>query len=66
MPFLPVFGIFEAETPLESRPAIRATTQAQPIQLDGDEFGEAVSLNTHVEPGGLLVAVPKGHQTGTL
>jgi len=43
-----------------------ATTQAQPIQLDGDEFGEAVSLNTHVEPGGLLVAVPKGHQTGTL
>ncbi|MCR2815024.1 diacylglycerol/lipid kinase family protein [Microbacterium jiangjiandongii] len=33
----------------------------QPVQLDGDEFGEAVHVHTRVEPGALLVAVPVGH-----
>jgi len=33
----------------------------QPVQLDGDEFGEAVHVHTRVEPGALVVAVPVGH-----
>ena len=39
-----------------------ATTPAQPIQLDGDEFGEAVRIVCRVEAGGLLLAVPAGPQ----
>ncbi|MET0861518.1 MAG: diacylglycerol kinase family protein [Microbacterium sp.] len=38
-----------------------ATSPAQPVQLDGDEFGEAVQIVTRVSPGGLIVTVPKGH-----
>lgn len=38
-----------------------APAGAQPVQLDGDEFGEAVHVHTRVEPGALLVAVPVGH-----
>ncbi len=33
----------------------------QPVQLDGDEFGEAVHVHTRVDPGALIVAVPIGH-----
>ena len=33
-------------------------SRAEPIELDGDEFGEATALKTWVEPGGLLVRVP--------
>lgn len=33
----------------------------QPVQLDGDEFGEAVHVRARVEKGSLLVAVPTGH-----
>lgn len=40
-----------------------ATTDPTPVQLDGDEFGEAVSIRTRVEPGGLLITVPSGHDT---
>ena len=40
-----------------------ASTTAQPVQLDGDEFGEAVAVRTLVEPASLIVAVPKGHDT---
>ena len=43
-----------------------ATSPAQPVQLDGDEFGEAVRLRFRVVEGGLIVAVPKGHNTSTL
>jgi diacylglycerol kinase family enzyme len=43
-----------------------ATSPAQPVQLDGDEFGEAVRLRCRVVEGGLIVAVPKGHNTSTL
>lgn len=39
-----------------------ATQAAQPVQLDGDEFGEGTRLHCRVENGGLLVAVPRGHQ----
>lgn len=38
-----------------------ATSPARPVQLDGDEFGEAVQVITHVAEGGLIVTVPKGH-----
>lgn len=40
-----------------------ATSEAQPVQLDGDEFGEAVHVRTHVAAGALIITVPKGHDT---
>ncbi|MGK3954495.1 diacylglycerol/lipid kinase family protein, partial [Microbacterium sp. I2] len=43
-----------------------ATHEAQPVQLDGDEFGEAVSVKTRVEPGALTIVVPNGHSTDGL
>lgn len=43
-----------------------ATHEAQPVQLDGDEFGEAVSVETRVAPGALLIVVPKGHDVSGL
>jgi diacylglycerol kinase family enzyme len=33
-------------------------SRAEKIELDGDEFGEAIALRTWVEPGGLRVRVP--------
>jgi len=42
------------------------THEAQPVQLDGDEFGEAVRVRARVEPGSLQLAVPKGHNIGGL
>lgn len=41
-------------------------TEAQPVQLDGDEFGEAVSVRARVVAGGLQIAVPKGHDVSGL
>jgi len=38
-----------------------AATEQRPVQLDGDEFGEAVRIVARVAAGDLLVAVPKGH-----
>lgn len=43
-----------------------ATHEARPVQLDGDEFGEALSVNTRVDAGALLIVVPKGHTTDGL
>jgi len=43
-----------------------ATAPAQPIELDGDEFGEATRVYTRIVPGGLSVALPKGHDTSSL
>lgn len=40
-----------------------ATHEAQPVQLDGDEFGSAVRMRTRVDAGALLVSIPKGHST---
>lgn len=37
------------------------TTEAQFVQLDGDEFGEAVRIRARVVPSGLKIAVPQGH-----
>lgn len=39
-----------------------AAEAAQPIQLDGDEFGESTHVAIRVEAGGLTLAVPRGHR----
>lgn len=33
------------------------------IELDGDEFGEAVRIHCRIAPGALLIALPDGHAT---
>jgi diacylglycerol kinase family enzyme len=33
----------------------------RPVQLDGDEFGEAVHVAVRVAAGGLRIAIPSGH-----
>ncbi|WP_137846464.1 diacylglycerol kinase family protein [Microbacterium sp. 2FI] len=43
-----------------------ATQDPQPVQLDGDEFGAAVRVQTRVAAGALLVVVPKGHAVSGL
>lgn len=43
-----------------------ATAPAQPIELDGDEFGEATRIYTRIIEGGLTVALPAGHDTSAL
>lgn len=43
-----------------------ATAPAQPIELDGDEFGEATRIYTCIVPGGLAIALPKGHDVSAL
>lgn len=40
-----------------------AAGDAQPVELDGDEFGEATHIAVRVVEGALTVAVPKGHRT---
>ncbi|MGW9114281.1 diacylglycerol/lipid kinase family protein [Microbacterium sp. NPDC055683] len=46
---------------LQGRSVEAAAVEAQPVELDGDEFGEAVRLLCRVDEGGLLLAVPRGH-----
>ncbi|MBN9189045.1 MAG: diacylglycerol kinase family lipid kinase [Microbacterium sp.] len=43
-----------------------ATESAQAVELDGDEFGEAVRIRCRILPGALLVALPPGHDTSRL
>jgi diacylglycerol kinase family enzyme len=38
-----------------------ATTAPIPVQIDGDEFGEAVRVTCRVDAGALLLALPAGH-----
>ncbi len=40
-----------------------AAQAVQPVQLDGDEFGEAVHMAVRVAAGSLLVRVPSGHDS---
>jgi diacylglycerol kinase family enzyme len=40
-----------------------ATSPPQPVQLDGDEFGNAVRLRYRIVEGGVTAMVPKGHDT---
>ena len=41
-------------------------TPAQPVQLDGDEFGEAIRLRCRIVEGGVTVMVPRGHDTSRI
>lgn len=43
-----------------------AANPAQPVELDGDEFGEATRIHCRIVPGGLQVVVPSGHDTSKL
>jgi len=37
-----------------------------PVELDGDEFGEAVRITCRADPGALLLALPAGHPVSML
>ena len=37
------------------------TSEPRPVQLDGDEFGEAVHVTVRVDPAALRIAIPRGH-----
>ncbi|WP_431797039.1 diacylglycerol kinase family protein [Microbacterium kunmingense] len=39
-----------------------ATSEPHPVQLDGDEFGEAAQVRVRLEPASLLLALPRGHK----
>lgn len=39
-----------------------ASDDPRPVELDGDEFGEAVHMSCRIEPGALRVTLPKGHR----
>ncbi|MGP3534003.1 diacylglycerol/lipid kinase family protein [Microbacterium sp. RD1] len=43
-----------------------ATAPAQPVELDGDEFGEATRIHCRIVEGGLQIVVPSGHKTASL
>ncbi|MEZ5213753.1 MAG: diacylglycerol kinase family protein [Microbacterium sp.] len=43
-----------------------AASEAHPVQLDGDEFGEATAVSVRIEEGALRLAVPKGHVSPNL
>lgn len=43
-----------------------ATAEPRPVELDGDEFGEATRMYCTVHRGGLLISVPKGHPLAAL
>ena len=43
-----------------------ATTPPQAIQLDGDEFGEAIRMRCRIVEGGLKTVFPKGHDVSGL
>lgn len=46
---------------LRASSAELATAEPQPVELDGDEFGEATRMACSIDHGGLLVVVPAGH-----
>lgn len=37
------------------------TSEPRPVQLDGDEFGEAVHVTVRVDAAALQIAIPRGH-----
>lgn len=51
---------------LRGREIEMATSPAQPVELDGDEFGDVTRILCRTVPGGLKLAVPKGHDTSKL
>ena len=46
---------------LRGQDAEAATPDPVPVELDGDEFGEAVRIRCRIDAGALLIAVPEGH-----
>jgi len=50
----------------QSESAELATAEPQPVELDGDEFGEATRIACTVDHGALLVIVPEGHALADL
>ncbi len=43
-----------------------ATSLAQPVQLDGDQFGAAVQMRCRVVEGGVITMLPRGHDTSRI
>ncbi|MEJ1092073.1 diacylglycerol/lipid kinase family protein [Microbacterium istanbulense] len=43
-----------------------AMTGPTPIELDGDEFGDAVRITCRIAPGALTVVLPDGHDVSAL
>lgn len=43
-----------------------AASRPIPVELDGDEFGEAVRITCRADPGALLLALPAGHPVSML
>lgn len=43
-----------------------AMTGPTPIELDGDEFGDAVRITCRIAPGALTIVLPAGHDVTTL
>lgn len=43
-----------------------AAAEPHPVQLDGDEFGEAVRIVSRIDAGALRVTVPTGHDLSRL
>ncbi|UJP09110.1 NAD(+)/NADH kinase [Microbacterium sp. KUDC0406] len=48
---------------LRGTSAEAAMTEPTSIELDGDEFGEAVRIRCRIDGGGLLLVLPEGHDT---
>ncbi|REJ07473.1 sphingosine kinase [Microbacterium bovistercoris] len=46
---------------LRGTAAEAAMTEPTSIELDGDEFGEAVRIRCRIDKGGLLLVLPEGH-----
>ncbi len=51
---------------LRGRAVEAAAVNPTPIELDGDEFGQAVRIHCRVDPGALLLALPEGHPVDLL
>ncbi|WP_296193753.1 diacylglycerol kinase family protein [uncultured Microbacterium sp.] len=43
-----------------------AAESVQPVELDGDEFGEAKAIRVDIRAGALIVALPRGHDVSAL
>src|SRR5690606_16320962 len=51
---------------LRGRAVEAAAVNPTPIELDGDEFGQAVRIRCRVDAGALLLALPEGHPVDLL
>ncbi|GAA5154562.1 diacylglycerol kinase family protein [Microbacterium pseudoresistens] len=51
---------------LRGASAEAAATEARPVELDGDEFGEAVRIRCRIDPGALRIVFPAGMDVARL